>query len=662
MKTNDDVTITRLPDNDFVYVVVNFGVAAKQKLKSEVPNIQVILRKVDLINNKYVVKKEDDILAYIALHELDAVRIGTLWKRKKRVKDVYWQDYGNLNYSTDTRFSFNFQQYNPTTITYEQNITELNDSSLANIYINNLPESNSTDINKIKLLRKTKYTKLIDSNHKTILIPCMELFVSTYTPESKTIKEMLLKFDVDTALDKYLKPSECLIDGGDYVLSLNESSKGLFGDRNLRFIAYMKLNSISRQRVSKLWSSLEFDEGDIIDKAPVRYPEVLPYHPNTLLIESDGLWLNENVFLVLRINNRSLPKDFDVSVKYDNISVNILEDHLKESGRENEDINNDEEEISPDAETVDVSNPLTPEEVPGINSEDLNLDSNEEPTKRVFKQRVYSEVGVIGEEPKTSHIVNNKHYEITKGTLDERKGKKKAKPSFEFDKTGDNSSEINDEPSDNVPQDLSSAEDSSNDTKDVKKFYVEEKNFSPETQALFESVIEALERLQKKYKDFNYYFVDKEFEDKTSFTESKTSFYETLVPKKNDSWYRLKVRDKEKGGHKNHGFRAYLLIHIIVKGKHYYLLEIGKKDGESYSGLVFQSGNDMKVSIVILKELLQAVVQNKGAYSKADPKSTDKKVLKPVKLGVEYVTYKHTIKEKKYIRLYGKIKNKLNLD
>lgn len=660
MKTNNDVTITRLPDNNFIYVVVNFGVAAKQKLKSETPNIQVILRKVDLINNRFVVKKEHDIVAYVALHELDAVRIGTLWQHKKRIKDVYWQDYGDLEYSSKARFSFNFQQFNPTTVTYEQNIQEL-DTSLSEIYINNLPVLIASDINKINLLKKTKYTKLIDTNQKVILIPCMELFVSTYTPESKTIKEMLLKFDVDTAINKYLKPSECYIDGDNYILSLEESAKGIFGDRNLRFIAYMKLNSIARQRVSKLWSSLEFDEGDIIDKAPVRYPEVLPYHPNTLLIESDGLWLNENVFLVLRINNRSLPQDVDVSIKYDNTSVSILEDHLKNSGRENEDINNDEEKISSDAETDDESNPLAPEKGSGINSEDLNLDSNEEPTKRVYKQRVYSEVGVIGEEPQTVHIVNNKHYEITKGTLDEKKGKKKTKPASEIHETGENLTETKDEPSDGAPQGLSSAEESSNDSKDVKKLFVEEKNFSPETQAFFASVIEALEKLKKEYKDFDYYFVDKEFEDKTSFIEANTSFYETLVPKNNDLWYRLKVRDKEKSGHKNYGFRKYLLIHIILKGKHYYLLEIGKKDGERHSGLVFQSGNDMKVSIVILKELLKAVVQNKGAYSKVDTLSTGKKTLKPVKLGVEYVTYKHTIKKKKYIRLYEKIKDKLKL-
>lgn len=660
MKTNNEVTITRLPDNNFIYVVVNFGVAAKQKLKSETPNIQVILRKVDLINNRFVVKKEYDIVAYVALHELDAVRIGTLWQHKKRIKDVYWQDYGDLEYSSNARFSFNFQQFNPTTVTYEQNIQELN-ASLSEIYINNLPALTTSDINKINLLKKTKYTKLIDTNQKVILIPCMELFVSTYTPESKTIKEMLLKFDVDTAINKYLKPSECYIDGDNYILSLEESAKGIFGDRNLRFIAFMKLNSIARQRVSKLWSSLEFDEGDVIDKAPVRYPEVLPYHPNILLIESDGLWLNENVFLVLRINNRSLPQDVDVSIKYDNISVSILEDHLKNSGRENEDINNDEEEISSDAETDDESDPLTPEEVPGINSEDLNLDSNEEPTKRVYKQRVYSEVGVIGEEPQTAHIVNNKHYEITKGTLDENKGKKKIKPASEIHETGEDLTETKDEPSDGVPQDLSSAEKGSNNSKDVKKIFVEENTLSVETLTLFESVIEALEKLKIKKIDFDYFFIDKEFNDSRSFRNTKTSFYNTLAPKKNDSWYRLKVRDKKNGRNKDHGFRAYLLIHIIWEEKHYYLLEIGKKVGESYLGLVFRNDNYMNVNTIKLKNLLKTIVKNKGAYSKVDPKSSGSKVLKPVKLDVEYVTYKHTIKEEKYLKLYKKIQDKLKL-
>ncbi len=658
MKTNDNITIKTFPENEFIHLVVNFGVAAKLKVKSNTPNIQVILRKVDFIDNTFVIRKEHDIIAYVALHELDAVRIGTLWRNRKRIKGVLWQDYENLKYSTKIYFNFNFQEFNPTTITYEQNISELNNLSLSDIYTNNLPTSYYSDISKINLLKKTKYTKLIDIDQNIVLIPCMELFVSTYTPESKIIKERLLKYDIDTAINMYLKPNECIIDGDKYILSLNESVKIVFGDRNLRFISYLKLNSTSRRRVSKLWNSLEFDEGDEVDESPVRYPEVLPYHPTSLLIDADGLWLNKNVFLVLRINNRSLPVDFDVSVKYDKITIDILEDHLKDSGKENEDINNDEEEISPDDETDDESNPLTPVEVAGINSEELNLDSNDESTKRTYTQRVYSEVGVIGEELKTDHIVNNKHYEITKGTLDE-KGKKNPKTTSNDGEIEENSTETRDEPSNDIPQDLSSAEENSNDTKDVKKIYVEENSFSPETQALFESLIEAIEKLKKQQKDFNYFFVDKDFDDKTNFKDSKTSFYNTLEPKEKNSWYRLKVRDKEKGGNKSHGFRSYLLIHIIWQGKHYYLLEIGKKAVENYSGLIFRDDNHNKLDFSVLKVLLEKVVENKGAYSKVDSSTTGKKMLKPEKLGVIYVTYKHAIKKKKYVNLYEKVKSKL---
>ena len=73
---------------------------------------------------------------------------------------------------------------------------------------------------------------------------------------------------------------------------------------NTIFLAYCKLNLTSRIRLQKLRSSLE--KSSIY---PHRYPEVLPYHPESLTVKGDGIWLNKTTFLMFLINASDVPTE-----------------------------------------------------------------------------------------------------------------------------------------------------------------------------------------------------------------------------------------------------------------------------------------------------------------------------------------------------------------
>lgn len=635
MITNENVKIKTLPDNGNSYLVLNYGAAVKLKNKSRIPNIQVILRKIDISTNT-IISNSEDIIAYVSLSELDAVKIGSIWKRQKLVNRV-WTEFDNIKYEQNLFFRFILENKEPEIITYDETINELN-ASLYDIYKVNLLDITKGDKNRINIVKKTKYTKFIDENGLIILIPCMELFVGTYTPESKHIRERLLQYDMDTAITPYIISEKCYIDQNKYMLTLKKNN---LGAENMWFIGYIKFNKISRERVNKLWNSLEFETNDLDMNSPVRYPSVLPYHPDKLEINVNGVWLNEKVFLIQRINNRQVPREYIVATIKDTYNVNIIEKgkkliNPKDNIDENKENNNENREDENDP-------PIVIEEV---KDGDLELDSNNEPGTRNFTQKIMSEVGLLGEELKIEHTVNYIDYDYVKPELVESED-------GETQESGVDKKEV----LGNSNQELSSGDNRSNDEKEVKHLHIEKEYSSVETENLFLSVIKSLKEIQDSEESFEFKILDTVFNEKDRFIN--TNFYKTIIGTKNikkvDSWYYLKRR--EDGRTIDMGYRQYLLLQIKWKDMFYFILEIGKKRGEGYSGLVFKYNNEANTEKLL--ELLNIIVINKGVYAKWNK---SKKTMVPIDLGVEFVTYKHSIdKAGIYKNLKSKIKDKLTV-
>lgn len=236
--TTKNIPFKNLPDNDNYYLVLNYCAAIKLKNESLIPNIQVILRKVN-IDNQTVIKNSPDIVVYLPIPELDEVRIGSVWKRRQKVLDR-WKNFDNLEYMEDVNFNFDFTLHIPRIVKFNEKIDSLGDS-LSNIYKINFQE-------KEEKFNKTNYTKLISDDGVTVLIPSIELFVSAYTPQHKIIKQRLLQFNLDNAINEFINLDNSKVENQEYYIGLYKK----WEDSNIKFLAYAKFNNISRKRISYL--------------------------------------------------------------------------------------------------------------------------------------------------------------------------------------------------------------------------------------------------------------------------------------------------------------------------------------------------------------------------------------------------------------------------
>lgn len=629
-----------LPYNDFYYLILNYGAAVKLKNESLIPNIQVILRRIDIINQTFI-KSSNDLIVYIPMPELDEVRIGSIWRKREKVLEK-WKSFDDFEYMEDVDFNFDFTVNPPQIARFNEKIDSLN-NSLSNIYKINFQNS---DQYKIPYFNKTNYTKLISNDNITVLIPCLELFVSGYTPEHKQIKQRLLQFNIDDAINEFINLENSKIENQEYYIGLNKKME----DSNIKFLAYSKFNKISRNRISHLYSSLEFNEGDFIDKCEARYPVVLPYHPLHLFITSDGLWLNEKTFLIQRIYIINIPSDISVRAiierKIYNVEKKIFKPEKKESKPkilENEEENQDDknsENNQNDSDKVDI----------------IGIDSNKEPRKRISYYRLKTQVSIIDDDKPRIDIFD----------------KEEKRTEFIEDENAKDNKEINIQNNEEVikvknNQNVDGSDAKKSSSGDNSKQIINiVSHCDDKTNILFNQIIEIFDIFKTEGFIVNYKFLNKNFNKSVEFL--KTTFYETLLNNGfvekdlQDNWYILRLRENNEL--KELGYREYFLIEIELVDRYCYLLEIGKKESESsYLGVIFRDLVSNRLSSKKLTEILKKIVKNEGNYSKKDPTIIGVKKLKAVDLGVKYKTYSHKFDEKinKFVNLKKLIKEKINL-
>lgn len=635
----ENIRIANLPGDDTYYLVWKYAVSVKLNNESQIPNIQVVLRKIDFENGTFI-KDAQDIIAYLPISELDEVRIGSVWKKKEKVLSK-WQNYKDLEYQENVKFNFDFILNEPEIIRYDEIIQSL-DTSLSNILKVNLPKFESK---KTPFLNKTNYTKLIADNGINVLIPSIELFVSAYTPEHKTIKQRLLQFNIDDAIGEFIKFENTKSAEEGYQIGLHRRME----DSNIKFLAFAKFNKISRKRISLLSSSLELNEGDLIDGCQARYPKVLPYHPSHLFLESDGVWLNKNTYLVFRIYTINLPNDVSIKAIIENESYKVDEKLYKVEEKESDNNSKKDEDVNTNGEAdynleknINIS----------------NIDSNFQPNKRTSVPRIKTQVGIIDdikpeidikkvEIPRTEYIEDNEAENTKQLSINNSEISQKTIES-DIDTDVGSDSEV-----------LSSGDYSSE--MEYLSSYTD-----PETNILFNEIINILNELKIKNLILDYKFLDNEFNDRINSV--KTTFYNTLFNNEGEkeeleqSWFIL--RERKEGELKKLGYREYFLIKIEFSfDKYFYLLEIGKKSTEGYLGVLLKNKLSNKLSKNKLIDLLKRIVNNEGNYRKKDPNSnSETKKLKAVDLGLEYKTYSHKFDEKsyKFINLSKTVKNKID--
>ena len=351
--------IENFPNDDIYRVVWAYGSVQKGSTVTGVPEIHILL--VDLffneVTNKFELSNQTRVIK-ISIAQLDIVRYMTIWKGQKRLNG-FWEDF--LEYESNTRFDLD------TTDSMSVKYSSLNQNGTYS-YLFPYNKYKIANINKQNFGKFTNstFTKISNDNYD-VIVPSMELYTSTYTPHEQQIRNKLVQYSLDNTLNDYIKSSE--EESGKYIIELYHSKT----ITNISFLAYASLNNITRQRLSKLRSSLE---NGIIDK----YPVILPYHPSNISLQGDGFWIDNKTFFMLRINNYSLPADFEI----DNIADEIEVEENNKSNSQNKTVSSIKKDL------VDYELPAT---------------NNHNPHFKNASLPIISEVGLLGD---SKHKIQNK--------------------------------------------------------------------------------------------------------------------------------------------------------------------------------------------------------------------------------------------------------------
>lgn len=562
--------VEAFPDDDRLRIVWAYGAIYKNIGKTAVPYVDILLKEITLdpiilTNNHTYIK--------ISVAQLDIVRYMTIWCGNKRITE-FWEKFKNkscinFHFSLDTKLA--------SSITYKESL----DSYF------------KSDIYKIDGIESKKdywhfanatFTKF-KVGTKTVLIPSLELFTSTFAPLNQKLRYKLFQYNLDDVLDEYIKSSE-IVDENKYLIELKEYKY----KNSLFFLAYAKFNGITRKRLFDIRASLE-----ISSQYPERYPVILPYHPSEIEFNVNGVLLDDNTFLIFRINEYSLPADNEViecieKIEYENTGKNGPEKPYKRYTSEIED--------------------------------NLPIQGEENPYSLNGSKNINSSIKIL---------------KSSKHTLTKIEKIKKITPSNSKTTIIENNEDI-----DNISSGIDNQSSSSFHTGRINVVAPIEGGLIKPTVS-FSLIINALNTLKNKKIFLNkniyindYKFIDLLCNENSEYT--KTTFFNALknTDTKLNNWVKINKDIKEENSDKAKRsflrFRRYLLIKIMLNNSDFmYLFEVDKKGKEGYLGFIFNFNK--KIDEDTLLKLLEQTYDNRGLMKKISiPGHTFKHFIKKGKI------------------------------
>lgn len=543
--------IVAFPDDKKTRIIWWYGPVFKNNTDSNVPKVLVLTRLLD--ENGSITDQNQHF--NINITELELVRIGSIWKGRERQDNLYTTI---ENYRYNLEFTFDFTASEPESISFDASIEE--GKRLIPPFRYSLGDFKDRYVSRKQFLNST-LTKLESKKEITVLIPSLELLTSAIAPEHKLLRAHLLYKSIDEICTGYMNSGS--EKDGAYIV---ESKNGYFRS-NLTLLAYMRNNQKSRSRLSMIWTSMQAGSS----KYPDRYPVILPYHPTELTLKGDGVKINENTFLMLRINGFSLPTDYPVH--------NII----------NEPVQDPEQYMSNESQRK-LPQPQNPHQ-----KDNLPITGDNDPHHEAGELYIRTEVRIIGAEPKIELFKKQK---------------------------------TNNEPPKIVPLEKQEVKALSSGEKNYRKG---SKGIAAAKQAPIKTG-EDLNNIEWAIKELNDLMSDPK-SDINSFIYIGNDGAEYAAPAfcyitesempqgHKRKWYLYdkskKKNNEEESTKTNLRYRKFLIAKITLKDKQaIYLLEIEQKGSEAFSGLLFNISGDLSQQNI--KELLVAITNNEGRFRKRE--------------------------------------------
>ena len=573
--------IASFPNDQQLRVVWGFGSVHVRNNLSTAPHFLVSLR--SIVDNRL---DDYETVYRIPLAQADMVRLGTIWLGQRRIEG-FWKQYSKP-YERSVVFDFDFFDIPPTSMEFSEKDPSTDHyqippfayplafgtKSKINTKLKNIKSLNEDEKKYLKRqdvylgqITRSKLTKLISTNECTVLIPSIEFLTSCYTPREQQLRNKIINLKLDDALADYIDLDQSgENDLGEYDLYMKSRKH----QTNLAFLGYAHCNAVTKKRLEALRTSLNKANKDRSGRNyPDRYPDVLPYHPDGMSLDCDGISIDDQTFLVLRVNGCSLPTKH---------KINQILMKTVYTGKENDPMVGAEE------------NNLGGFAVGGALGEFQNVPivSGLDPNVNTLGAYVTTEVMILGSLPNIEDFEETKESDIKRKKNNKFEGKKPKSLS-----SGDlNSSNY----SEGVGQ-LKQSESDLDSTEYVNQLEI------------VETVNVALQALLSREEI-------KELKHLDSFANNSSSnffgsFPSKLIGHKDSHNWALYFKDKD-----NRVItRAFLLVEItLLDGKVVFLFEIQRKNsGEGFSGLIFET-NDDSISSAQLYVFLAKIIEYKGKF------------------------------------------------
>ncbi|QUE31245.1 hypothetical protein [Francisella philomiragia] len=162
----------------------------------------------------------------------------------------------------------------------------------------------------------SQITQLISNDGKIIYVPTFEVFQKMLVPQNKEIQRKILVSHIDEITKEYLVLENCLkTDDNIYKVQFKKKREGL-KEASKHFIACMRFDKQTERLVNNIFAYVQSN----YDGNTSIMPEVEPY--TDMDITARGIWLDENVFLVLNIKAIHLGEKIKLSEIHDDYTNN----------------------------------------------------------------------------------------------------------------------------------------------------------------------------------------------------------------------------------------------------------------------------------------------------------------------------------------------------
>jgi len=583
MKNKAKYKIPHLPDDNIRRMAHLPGAVFFNTINASIPIVEIPFVTLIKVDGREQLSNEFKRIK-IGVSQLDNVKYGSIYEGQHNTGEIWARGKG---YRENTMFTFDFDKYPPTSIPF------MGRKEDGNYYIyRNKCNFDFIEDKGIKArFLQSQLTKLTTFNGVSVLIPALEVLSSIISPFEQSLRNKLLTNHIDDIVVEYLK--SYTLDKNSYTIEYNNQKTKK--DTNSVLLAYMAMHNISRHRLSVIRSSIV--EGD---RNTPKYPTILPFHPHGLQLAADGIWMNNKIFLCLRIHQINMPSEYKVKV------------HI-ERDKETEKKESDEPMLPP----TEI------EEIP-FDMDDLGITHDNNPgndTRRVYTT---SDVIVSGLDGVVSQEVIYNEDDTPPG--------EKGKPSEE------EAIPIEVE----APEDLSTGDqENTADAKGTAKLEHQENIVNnPEERVneshLFTMIIQTLTYLTQQEENLlhSFSYLDDNGRGWDSPKLCNFLYPETKYRKAHTKWA-YKVYNRQELIFIPRG--ALLLELCLINGKKAYLLEIEQKNSrDSYAGIIFNvQGSFTKDEI---KNFLVEIAKNKGVVRQQKNNSLQPITLKHV---LEYIPYTH---------------------